>query len=332
MVPEEDDGSASPRPSDPTGTPSRERPEQSTEVSMPLAPSHRLDFNTPAWNSGQGELRGPTAEVLESVRPSEGPSHMPINPTLNQASAEQPDVATDPTRAAQPPMELPVGLQTLFMSMMAAMGTVGPGPRPFSTSPGSYSPAGPRGSSIPLPATSNDRDDTMPAGAASDGSPERPDPRAFFRQQFAQFAEALRQSPASRSDPERAQELLRGLKDPGQTVLRRLVRICEVEDARGESNEGVQCGICLDTITEIFERMQDAKEACKSDGIKSHMNDETPCERKNMEVDAPLPVAMVTDTPDMQDVELLLDGQRSACNSEDTNFKAFPCHHFFCEE
>ena len=222
-----------------------------------------------------------------------------------------------------------------------------------------------------------------PNAQAQQPTPDQPptDPRATFQRQFAHFANNLHlhafpflQSHSSpRSDPERAEELLKGLKDPGKGVLRRLVRLCEVEsrDARvkaregeGEEVVGMQCGICLDTVVEIFEREQEQEQekekATKRDGEEGALQvDETKhgddgCtpgrmnETEEVEVDPESTGSAVTpdpeettdspsrssdtDTPEMQDVEMLLDGQKPVCKSEDTTFRAFPCHHMFCQE
>lgn len=225
-----------------------------------------------------------------------------------------------------------------------------------------------------------------PNAQAQQPTPDQPptDPRATFQRQFAHFANNLHlhafpflQSHSSpRSDPERAEELLKGLKDPGKGVLRRLVRLCEVEsrDARvkagegeGEGQEvvGMQCGICLDTVVEIFEREQEQErekeKAVKRDGeegtlqvheTKDGDDGSTPGrmnETEEVEVNPGSTGSSVTcdpdestdsiprssdpeDTPEMQDVEMLLDGQKPVCKSEDTTFRAFPCHHMFCQE
>jgi hypothetical protein len=225
-----------------------------------------------------------------------------------------------------------------------------------------------------------------PNAQAQQPLPDQPptDPRATFQRQFAHFANNLHlhafpflQSHASpRSDPERAEELLKGLKDPGKGVLRRLVRLCEVEsrDARvkagegegeGEEVVGMQCGICLDTVVEIFEREQEQEQekekAAKRDGEEGALqvdeakdgDDGSPAgggmnETEEVEVDPESTGSAVTpdleestdsasrssdpDTPEMQDVEMLLDGQKPVCKSEDTTFRAFPCHHMFCQE
>jgi hypothetical protein len=224
-----------------------------------------------------------------------------------------------------------------------------------------------------------------PNAQAQEPTPDQPptDPRATFQRQFAHFANNLHlhafpflQSHASpRSDPERAEELLKGLKDPGKGVLRRLVRLCEVEsrDARvkagegegeGEEVVGMQCGICLDTVVEIFQREQEQEQenekAAKRDREEGALQvDETKRgddgsmpggmnETEEVEVNPGSTGSAVTpdpeestdsasrssdpDTPEMQDVEMLLDGQKPVCKSEDTTFRAFPCHHMFCQE
>jgi hypothetical protein len=226
-----------------------------------------------------------------------------------------------------------------------------------------------------------------PNAQAQEPTPDQPptDPRATFQRQFAHFANNLHlhafpflQSHSSpRSDPERAEELLKGLKDPGKGVLRRLVRLCEVEsrdarvkagegDGEGEEVVGMQCGICLDTVVEIFEREQEQEQekekekAVKRDGEEGTLQvDETKRgddgsmpggmnETEEVEVDPESTGSAVTpdpeertdsasrsadpDTPEMQDVEMLLDGQKPVCKSEDTTFRAFPCHHMFCQE
>jgi hypothetical protein len=227
---------------------------------------------------------------------------------------------------------LPPEIQSLLAGVLAAVGAP---PATFHThfnaghhrmQPGADS------ANQPTSQATSRSDDGLQPGAGAAASSGAEDPRAFFRQQFAQFAEALRQTPSSRADPERAEELLRGLKDPGQTVLRRLVRICEVEDARGDSNEGVQCGICLDTITEIYERASTPKVStssaepavCKSTKGADIANEAGVCSSTEP-VD---PVERI----EIQDVEMLVDGQQGMDTSEKTTFKAFPCHHLFCAE
>lgn len=282
--------------------------------------------------TGRTELHhgSPVEGSSNAAHDGSGPVLSSNSTSPEHASSGMSDVRAQPAMGPNATSEMPPGLQHLVMGMMAAMGGPVIGPGPLSASPGSYAPGGPRGSSVPLPTLPGE---TASSEVAPDDQPEQPgrsDPRAFFRQQFAHMAEAMRQSPASRPDPERAQELLRGLKDPGQTVLRRLVRICEVEDSRGETNEGVQCGICLDTITEIFERERgEGQDVCNATDEKTIGE---ACEAVDICVDGALPSSVGGDSAEMQDVELLLDGRRSTCKSEDTNFKAFPCHHFFCQE
>jgi hypothetical protein len=230
------------------------------------------------------------------------------------------------------PQGLSPELQSLLAGVLAAVGAPPNAfQHHFGTGQPGVQPDGNIGTpSNGVPASQQNQGQPPATGISAPSTAE--DPRAFFRQQFAQFAEALRQTSTARADPERAKELLRGLKDPGQTVLRRLVRICQVEDARGETNEGVQCGICLDTITEIFERAS-TQETCPSNAEIGGASSAKEADETGASAGGSAGEPSDTgDKLEMKDVEMLVDGQEAIDDSERTTFKAFPCHHLFCGE
>ena len=285
-----------------------------------------------------GQTNDTTTLTIPPDLPTEtGTQAQPEAPAENGSASVAGDRAPQNPQAASMPnhpfhQTLPPELQSLLAGVLAAVGAP---PNAFQHHFGTGQPGmPPDGNSRNLPngGPAPQQDQGQPPAAGVPSPPAAEDPRAFFRQQFAQFAEALRQTSTARADPERAEELLRGLKDPGQTVLRRLVRICEVEDARGESNEGVQCGICLDTITEIFERVS-TQETCPSEaevrgGSLVKEADETGASVRGSTGD----LSDTGDKLEMKDVEMLVDGQEAIDVSERTTFKAFPCHHLFCGE
>jgi len=292
----------------------------------PVPEEARLANNT-------GVSTSTTSDPLTESRTQAQPGAPAENGSASLAGdrvSQNPQAASMPNNPFH--QALPPELQSLLAGVLAAVGAP---PNAFQNHFGTGQPGMPTDGNIGTPPSSApaaQQDQAQPPANAAPAPPGAEDPRAFFRQQFAQFAEALRQTSTARADPERAEELLRGLKDPGQTVLRRLVRICEVEDARGETNEGVQCGICLDTITEIFERVS-SQETCQRNTEVSGSSSAKEAEETGTPAGDSLGEPSETeDKVEMKDVEMLVDGQEVTDDSERTTFKAFPCHHLFCGE
>lgn len=117
-------------------------------------------------------------------------------------------------------------------------------------------------------------------------------------------------------DPERAQELLRGLKDPGLDLLMRLDRVLCAENGgspNGLEGEGWKCAICME-----------GHEDGNSEATGKASSSSTPMERQS--------TAGTVEDIEMSDVERMLSGEPSKAKSfKGTGLKAFPCHHIFHE-
>lgn len=138
-------------------------------------------------------------------------------------------------------------------------------------------------------------------------------------------------------DPERAEELLRGLKDPGMDLMIRLDRIVRA-DALGTADssakqegsegdaEGWKCAVCMEGLeNEIEEHKQDEIEANGQNHAKAETNDSCFAERVSRTN------SIVSDV-DMQDVEMALNGEIPESPKNKTSLKVFPCHHVFHED
>lgn len=175
--------------------------------------------------------------------------------------------------------------------------------------------------------------------------PHESSPRSMFlQQQFMNFVNEIRsgsRSSAGRADPDRAKELLKALQDPGKYACRRLVRLSDVEDARGEeAHNGMQCGICLDQIEEIILGNAEQNRADAKDGSanppeptvdKSITSTTISVEPSSLEQVIPTVEPTIEDF-DMTDVELIIDAEKRKCKEEDTCLKIFPCNHVFCND
>ncbi|GHJ89238.1 hypothetical protein NliqN6_5640 [Naganishia liquefaciens] len=138
-------------------------------------------------------------------------------------------------------------------------------------------------------------------------------------------------------DPERAEELLRGLKDPGMDLMIRLDRIVRAdalgtthsgakqEESEGDA-DGWKCAVCMEGIEdEIEAHKQDENEPDGDNHDKTEANDFSILERISRTN------SIASDT-DMQDVEMALNGEIPESPKNKTSLKVFPCHHVFHED
>lgn len=138
-------------------------------------------------------------------------------------------------------------------------------------------------------------------------------------------------------DPERAEELLRGLKDPGMDLMIRLDRIVRADalgtaesGAKQEGSEGDadgwKCAVCMEGLEdEIEEHKQEEIEASDQNHAKAETNDSSFAERVSR-------TNSIASDVDMQDVEMALNGEIPESAKNKTSLKVFPCHHVFHED
>jgi hypothetical protein len=136
---------------------------------------------------------------------------------------------------------------------------------------------------------------------------------------FNQLMGGMR-SPAAQPDPARAQELLKGLKDPGADLMRRIDRVVKGEG--GE--EGYKCAICMEGWENSDEDSPDGdvtQPPTAGDAMDISM------ERR------PSQISTVDSEQEMKEVETVvfpsIDGKEELPEGGKTSMKVFPCCHVF---
>jgi hypothetical protein len=132
-------------------------------------------------------------------------------------------------------------------------------------------------------------------------------------------------------DPERAEELLRGLKDPGMDSMMRLDRVVRAdnEGAAGSGGEGDadgwKCAVCMEGLEDEFEAHKQQESSSTEERMDVQHDGLTQAERvsRNPSISSDL---------DMHDVEMVLNGEARENPRNKTSLKVFPCHHVFHED
>ncbi|KAJ9118693.1 hypothetical protein QFC22_003913 [Naganishia vaughanmartiniae] len=135
-------------------------------------------------------------------------------------------------------------------------------------------------------------------------------------------------------DPERAEELLRGLKDPGMNMMMRLDRVIRADYSQGMNvdgapqsdggegdAEGWKCAVCMETFEDELEEHRQL-ETSEAGSIQSSST------RTNEDGRKP----SISSDADMHDVEMVLAGETREIPKNKTSLKMFPCHHVFHED
>lgn len=130
-------------------------------------------------------------------------------------------------------------------------------------------------------------------------------------------------------DPERAEELLRGLKDPGMDSMMRLDRVVRADndgaaDSGGEGDaDGWKCAVCMEGLEDEFEahkQQAPASEDAEQVEVQQDGLGQTERVSRNPSISSDL---------DMHDVEMVLNGEARENPRNKTSLKVFPCHHVF---
>lgn len=135
-------------------------------------------------------------------------------------------------------------------------------------------------------------------------------------------------------DPERAEELLRGLKDPGMDMMMRLDRVIRADYSQGMNvdgatppdggegdAEGWKCAVCMETFEdELMEHRQ--QESIEAGSVQSSSTRTNGVGRN----------PSISSEMDMHDVEMVLSGETREIPKNKTSLKVFPCHHVFHED
>ncbi|KAJ9126091.1 hypothetical protein QFC24_002363 [Naganishia onofrii] len=135
-------------------------------------------------------------------------------------------------------------------------------------------------------------------------------------------------------DPERAEELLRGLKDPGMDMMMRLDRVIRADygqgmnadsapqpDAGEGDAEGWKCAVCMETFEDELEEHRQ-HEGTEMESVLSPSIRTTDVGRN----------PSISSDKDMHDVEMVLSGETREIPKNKTSLKVFPCHHVFHED
>lgn len=138
-------------------------------------------------------------------------------------------------------------------------------------------------------------------------------------------------------DPERAEELLRGLKDPGMDLMMRLDRIVRADnsgttgtgntegDAEGDA-DGWKCAVCMEGLEDEFEAHKH-QEPSSSDTDQADIPEDG-----SVKMDRVSRNPSISSDLDMHDVEMVLYGESRQNPRNKTSLKLFPCHHVFHED
>lgn len=138
-------------------------------------------------------------------------------------------------------------------------------------------------------------------------------------------------------DPERAEELLRGLKDPGMDLMIRLDRVVRADNtATGSTGgqkagsegdaDGWKCAVCMEGLEdEIVAHKQDEAVPSGADPVEVEAGSSKDVERISR-------TNSLASDSDMRDVEMALNGETRENLKNRTTLKVFPCHHVFHED
>ncbi|KAJ9101160.1 hypothetical protein QFC21_003378 [Naganishia friedmannii] len=298
----------------------------STEVSRQ---SHQAASNR-SMSSIPGEA-GPTG------RNEAGAPASNIGPTSsNQTSDSVPNA-----RVQQPPLAFVVGPDGSWMLPQA---------------PGAGAAAGAEGNAESRPTGGNGQQSTpvhfhFPGGSVTaEGNPGATPPLfQLFSQLFPNGVHPVVIGPGMMNfafgpqsfmqtrlppDPERAEELLRGLKDPGMDMMMRLDRVIRADYSQGmnvdgapQSDGGVgdvegwKCAVCMETFEDELDehRQQETADATSPQPSSTRTNEVG----RNPSISSDI---------DMHDVEMVLSGETREIPKNKTSLKVFPCHHVFHED